>query len=88
MLAHRKELIPRVLLRPPLNDYQSRFQLGDPNNPGGSFAFRVSGGDVLLEGDLGGDPARMHLVRQGQEVESFLLLDRGFHWVSETPFNR
>jgi hypothetical protein len=68
-----------------LNDSQSRLQLGDPNKPAGSLTFRIAGEDVTLEGDLRGEPARMHLVRS---PENFLLLQRGFHWINELPFNR
>jgi hypothetical protein len=68
-----------------LNDSQSRLQLGDPNNPSGSLSFRIAGEEVMLEGDLHGVPARMHLMRS---PENFLLLRRGFHWITEQPFNR
>jgi hypothetical protein len=68
-----------------LNDNQSRLQLGDPNNPSGSLTFRIAGEDVTLEGDLQGEPARMHLVRSS---ENFPLLRKGFHWISERPFIR
>jgi hypothetical protein len=70
-----------------LNDSQSRLQLGDPNNPSGSLSFRIAGEEVMLEGDLHGEPARMHLVRS-PENPPFLLLRRGFHWINEQPFNR
>jgi hypothetical protein len=68
-----------------LNDSQSRLQLGDPDNPVGSLTFRVAGEEVTLEGDFLGEPARMRLVRS---PETFLLLQRGFHWINEFPFNR
>jgi hypothetical protein len=68
-----------------LNDSQSRLQLGDPNNPAGSLTFRIAGEDVTLEGDLHGEPVRMHLVRS---PEKFLLLGSGFHWINELPFSR
>jgi hypothetical protein len=68
-----------------LNDRQSRLQLGDPNQPLGSLNFRITGEEVTLEGELHGEPARMHLVRS---PENFLLLRRGFHWINELPFNR
>jgi hypothetical protein len=68
-----------------LNHSESRLQLGDPNNPVGSLTFRIAGEQVTLEGDIHGEPARMHLVRS---PENFLLLRRGFHWINELPFNR
>ena len=68
-----------------LNESQSRLQLGDSNNPSGSLIFRIDGEDVTMEGDLQGERARMHLVRS---PENSPLLGRGFHWISELPFNR
>ena len=68
-----------------LNHSQSRLQLGDPNNPSGSLSFRIAGQHVTLEGDLHGEPTRMDLVRS---PANFLLVSRGFHWITEFPFNR
>jgi hypothetical protein len=71
-----------------LNDGQSRLQLGDANGPAGSLTFRIfpgwGSGNVTLEGNLHGEPARMHLVRSRK---NFLLLRRGFHWINERSFN-
>jgi hypothetical protein len=41
---------------------------------------------LILDGDMDGQKLRlaMHLV----ERDSFLLVNRGFHWVQEYPFNR
>ena len=41
---------------------------------------------LILDGDMDGQKVRlaMHLV----ERDSFLLVNRGFHWVQEYPFNR
>ena len=64
---------------------QSRLQLSERGTSIGSFAFRLAGEELTLEGSFRGSPARMHLVRQ---PDTFLLLQRGFHWVSEVPFNR
>jgi hypothetical protein len=42
-------------------------------------------GLMTLEGTLDGQKVRARLSRQDS---SFLLVNRGFHWVNETPFNR
>jgi hypothetical protein len=43
------------------------------------------GGELLLSGTLQGDPVE---VRLQKTERTFPLIDRGFHWVSEAPFNR
>jgi hypothetical protein len=63
----------------------SRLQLGDPREPAGSLAFGTAGQDLTLDGELHGAPARMRLIRS---TEEFILLQRGFHWVTELPFHR
>ena len=70
-----------------LDDSQSRLQLGDTSNPLGSLTFHIVGEDVLLAGDLNGEPVRMRFVRQAENPD-FLVRQRGFHWISEFPFNR
>ncbi len=47
----------------------------------------ITKADLLsLEGTLDQDSLRITLRKQ--KANSFLLVDRGFHWVSEHPFNR
>jgi hypothetical protein len=76
--------ITRYRLKP--NDDHSGFQLRDSaGREAGSLAFHVSAGKATLEGNIHGERTRLHLVRA---AESFLLLDRGFHWTNEVPFNR
>ena len=41
---------------------------------------------VRLEGKLGGDSLTVRLRRL--DPSKYLLLSRGFHWISELPFNR
>jgi hypothetical protein len=41
---------------------------------------------LILKGQLDGNPVSMEL----REIEpgKFLLMNRGFHWINEFPFNR
>ncbi len=41
---------------------------------------------MLLKGEVNGHQVEMRLQRRDQS--SFRLLNRGFHWISEAPFNR
>jgi hypothetical protein len=41
---------------------------------------------VVLQGTLNGSPATIGLRKV--DLNKFLLLNRGFHWISEVPFNR
>jgi hypothetical protein len=41
---------------------------------------------VVLQGTMSGSPATIQLVRI--DPSTFLLFNRGFHWISELPFNR
>jgi hypothetical protein len=41
---------------------------------------------VVLEGTYMGSPVTIRLSRV--DMNKFLLLNRGFHWISEMPFNR
>jgi hypothetical protein len=69
-----------------LNRGQSRLQLRDAaGRPAGSLTFRIAGEEATLEGDVHGEPTRLQLV---QSPEHFLLLQRGFHWINELPYNR
>lgn len=57
----------------------------DPERTG-RLAAAASGGQLRLEGTLAGEPVSLALRRMDRG--EFLLLDRGFHWVSDAPFNR
>jgi len=50
------------------------------------FHYVESGNELALEGSLEGSAIRTLLRRR--DANSFLLLNRGFHWVNEYPFNR
>ena len=43
-------------------------------------------GHVVLEGSLGG--ANLVVGLRQVDVQKFLLVNRGFHWINERPFNR
>ncbi len=59
---------------------------GEPN-PKFAFTFKQPAPGLLtLEGTLGKQTIRASLKRT--DPSSFLLLNRGFHWISEFPFNR
>ncbi len=52
----------------------------------GAFTWELEGGDVLrLRGLFDGAAVDVRLRRRDES--SFLLLNRGFHWVNEYPFN-
>ena len=57
----------------------------DPTRAG-RLAARAAGGELHLEGELAGH--RVSLRARRMQDSEFLLRQRGFHWVSEEPFNR
>jgi len=53
----------------------------------GTLAFTREGEKTLrLNGELAG--AKIEAVCERLDARDFLLMNRGFHWVNETPFNR
>ncbi len=48
--------------------------------------YEQSGNELALEGKLQGSPFRARLRKR--DPGTFLLMNRGFHWVNEYPFNR
>src|SRR5215467_12653288 len=59
----------------------------DRKEPSAKFTFRrISPNQLLFDGQLGGHSVHMQL--QLQDRQKFLLVQRGFHWVQEYPFNR
>jgi hypothetical protein len=48
--------------------------------------YEQAGNELVLEGELRGSPIRTRLRKK--DPGTFLLLNRGFHWVNEYPFNR
>ena len=52
-----------------------------------TFSFERPAADrLVLEGEMDGRKVRMQLVLL--EREKFRLINRGFHWVQEYPFNQ
>jgi hypothetical protein len=47
---------------------------------------RPDSGHLVLSGAWLGDSIHVHLVRRDEK--DFLLLNRGFHWINEEPYNR
>ncbi|WP_378732365.1 DoxX family protein [Nocardia brasiliensis] len=53
----------------------------------GTFSFqRPEPNRLILDGQLGGRPVRMRL--ELLDLDRFPLVERGFHWVQETPYRR
>ena len=52
-----------------------------------NFTFqRVSESQLTLDGNM--DSHKVHMQLQLVDRKTFLLVNRGFHWVQEYPFNR
>lgn len=58
----------------------------DPNQRYPFTYQRPDADHVLLQGTLAGD--KLSVLLRRIDTSHFLLLNRGFHWISETPFNR
>ena len=59
----------------------------DAMNPKAVLSFQRPAADrLVLEGEMDGHRVRMKL--ELLERQSVLLVNRGFHWVQEYPFNR
>lgn len=55
--------------------------------PKSRLSYRQTGPGLLtLEGTFGGQKVRAVLRRV--EESKFQLIDRGFHWINEYPYNR
>ncbi|MBV8206604.1 MAG: DoxX family protein [Acidobacteria bacterium] len=59
----------------------------DDKNWKAEFTFqRPAPNRLILDGEM--DHKKMHLETELVDRQKFLLVNRGFHWVQETPFNR
>ena len=59
----------------------------DDKNWKANFRFqRVAENQLTLDGDM--DKHKVHMQLQLVDRKTFLLVNRGFHWVQEYPFNR
>lgn len=69
------------------DDGQKTVTLFKPNNPSNTLHYsQPDGAHLLLEGRLGADSLSVRLRRF--DVSKYLLVNRGFHWINEFPFNR
>ena len=59
----------------------------DDKNWKANFRFqRVAENQLTLDGDM--DKHKVHMQLQLVDRKTFLLVNLGFHWVQEYPFNR
>jgi hypothetical protein len=71
------------------DEAKKKLTLSEPGNKAksSSLTYSRSGPNYLnLEGTIAGDQVSMLLVQQDRS--KFLLVNRGFHWINELPFNR
>jgi uncharacterized membrane protein YphA (DoxX/SURF4 family) len=72
-----------------LNEPSKSISLSRGGNPSsrGTFTYQQPRVDTLtIEGEL--DNRRVEVVLHAEDLEDFTLTSRGFHWVTEVPFNR
>lgn len=53
----------------------------------GNFTFRADSTHIVMQGTLNSDTLTI-AARKKKEGSQFLLVERGFHWVNEYPFNK
>lgn len=51
-----------------------------------AFTYQQEGNQLLLAGEFEGE--QLHLTLKKKELNDFLLMNRGFHWINEYPVNR
>jgi hypothetical protein len=59
---------------------------GDKNWKGNLALQRPAPDQLILDGNMGSQ--KVHMRLQLVDRSKFMLVSRGFHWVSEFPFNR
>lgn len=70
-----------------LNDKTVTLTKDDDNNWKANFTFHRAAPDKLtLDGEM--DSHKLHMQLQLVDRSKFLLINRGFHWIQEYPFNR
>lgn len=72
-----------------LNTEDRTLSLGKRNDPEWKALFsfaELDAGLMTLQGELDGHKTNAKLVRFDES--KFLLTNRGFHWINESPFNR
>jgi hypothetical protein len=66
---------------------RSTVTLSPPNERKNVLRYsRLDPDHVLIEGQLGGDTLSVRLRRF--DISKYLLVNRGYHWINEMPFNR
>ena len=61
--------------------------IGDPVPGGAEFTYELTAPDRLRwSGTLQGHPVHLSFARRPER--EYLLVERGFHWINEVPFNR
>jgi hypothetical protein len=70
-----------------LNDKTVALRKDDDKNWKANFTFqRVAPDQLTLDGEM--DSHKLHMQLQLVDLSKFLLINRGFHWIQEYPFNR
>lgn len=73
--------------RAQINDKEQMITATSSNSAKTSLTFhRVSPSELTLDGTM--DGRKLHLQLRLEDRNHFLLVNRGFHWVQEYPFNR
>ena len=70
-----------------VNDKTLALAKEDDKNWKANFTFqRVAQDQLILDGEM--DSHKLHMQLQLVDRSKFLLINRGFHWIQEYPFNR
>jgi len=78
----------RTLTLSPVDTAQSNANLmGDTTEPKSALTYRrVDHEHLVIDGKMDGQD--VHLALSFRDPDSFLQRSRGFHWISEVPFDR
>jgi hypothetical protein len=69
------------------NDKTIALTKGSDKSWKANFTFqRVGENELILDGNM--DSHKMHMQLELVDLNKFLLVSRGFHWIQENPFNR
>src|SRR5580698_8117893 len=70
-----------------VNDKTLALTKASDKNWKANFTFqRVAPDELILEGEMGGH--KTHMQMHLMDRNKFLVVNRGFHWIAEYPFNR
>jgi len=79
----RRQDAPNLTFQTAYRDAPSRIDL---NNSGYLHYTRAGESSLAMEGSVNGERVSIRLTRI--DTSKFLLINRGFHWINERPFNR